>query len=286
MRRSATSGPMKFIASSMSWFRSVVCGTGRTGRTALRNSSTMKWSRLISPRAISSDSSSSPARPGSTRFLIFRSTTWRWMLSEFSGIADLVGDAGGETGDGFELARLDLLPLPRDGAGLVAQDDDVADELFGSGQSGVLTRERGDVEIEQARLGITHHEIAVHHAAPRDDLVPVEPRKEALHVAADRLLRIETEEIAGGLVEVVDRSLRPGHDDSLAQDLEDLFKETLLLHDLQDETLDFLGLEAVEPVEESIDHAGVHEETAGGRGRTGGMGVSEWWKEESVRSCR
>jgi periplasmic divalent cation tolerance protein len=64
----------------------------------------------------------------------------------------------------------------------------------------------------------------------------------------------------------VDRPLCPGHDDSLAQDLEDLFEETLFLHDLQDKTLDLLRLEAVKPVEEAINHARVHAEAAGGRG--------------------
>ena len=174
-------------------------------------------------------------------------------------VPDLVGDTGGEAGDGLEFARFDLLPLPGDGAGLVAQDDDVPDESLAR----IPVIEWGDVEVEKARLGISHHEIAVHDAARGGDFLPIKPREKVPDFTADRLFRIEAEKVAGGLVDVVDRSLRPGDDDPLAEDLEDFLKETLFLHDLQDEALDLLGLEAVEPVEETINHAGIH---GGGHG--------------------
>jgi hypothetical protein len=71
---------------------------------------------------------------------------------------------------------------------------------------------------------------------------------------------LKTEEFAGRLIDVVDRSAGTGHDDALSQDLKDILEQAFLLNRLENEALYLLWLKFIEPINQFVDYPGIHVE--------------------------
>jgi len=122
----------------------------------------------------------------------------------------------------------------------------------------ILIGERCDIKIKVSQLGITNNEVAVDDSAGPRHFIPVKTGEQVSHCTPDRRFRIEAEKIAGCLIDVVNGIPCPGYDDSLPQDIKNLFQKALFLNDFQNDSLNLLGFELVESINQSINDTRIH----------------------------
>src|SRR5438067_1294913 len=76
--------------------------------------------------------------------------------------------------------------------------------------------------------------------------VPIQTAHPLIQTFADRIVRIQTEQLAGRIIEISDSAFRIGNDDSLLDRIENGFEKTFLLCETQKIILHFLGTNLAE----------------------------------------
>ncbi len=168
-------------------------------------------------------------------------------------VAEFVGDAGGEQGEGGQFLRLD------GGGGLLAALGHVAQDQGHAGdQVTFLVDQRHDVETEEPVLGIKHLDLVADHLAPfaavgRPDPIPVQ----VAQVLGDRFatagLGIEPEQPPGGGVGITDPSVGVDDQDTFLQGVEQGFEKPFLPREFQHHALQALRVDAVEAIDDLVE---------------------------------
>lgn len=118
----------------------------------------------------------------------------------------------------------------------------------------------GEVEVEEAIVGVEDFEVAVDRLATRtDEAFPIESPNEAVELAAHRSFRIEAKESAGRAVEKGNGAVRVEEEDSFLKRFEDLFQKPFLAQQAIHEGLDLPRFEPVQTGEEFLDKARMHD---------------------------
>src|SRR3982074_1743289 len=102
-----------------------------------------------------------------------------------------------------------------------------------------FNHERDAVKIDESIGGLEDLHVAAECGFPRKS-VPIQPANALVQTFAERILRFQSEQLAGGIVEVSDSALRIGDDDSFLDRVEKGFEKTFLLRQTQKIILHFL----------------------------------------------
>jgi hypothetical protein len=166
-------------------------------------------------------------------------------------IAQLVGDACGEHGEGIQALAFELL------LGAFPCLGDIADE-HDKAHGGILVLDGGDVEVQEAVFGIKDLHVAADDGAGCHHAVPVQAANALGEALADDGIFFHAEELAGGTVHIGDLAFGIEEDDAFLKRLEDLFQEAFFTQQLQHDALHLAGFEAVHAFDELIDEGGAH----------------------------
>src|ERR1700694_5608938 len=95
-----------------------------------------------------------------------------------------------------------------------------------------LDHERNAVKIDESVGGIEDLHIAADRAFTRES-VPIQPANALVQTFSERILRFQSEQLAGGVVEISDSAFRIGNDDSFLDRVENGFEKTFFLTQTQ-----------------------------------------------------
>src|SRR3981081_3399236 len=120
-----------------------------------------------------------------------------------------------------------------------------------------LNHERDAVKIDESVGGIEDLHVAADCGFTRES-VPIQPANALVQTFAERILRFQSEQLAGGIVEISDSALRIGDDDSFLDRVENGFEKTFLLRQAQKIILHIFRPNLAEATDQLLDKACFH----------------------------
>lgn len=166
------------------------------------------------------------------------------------GVAELVGDAGGEHGEGADALALDFF------LGQLARLGDVTDQHDEAERDFVV--DGGDGEVEVAIFGINDLQVAADHRAGLQQFGPVQAAHALGEFLTHDLLGFQAEESAGGAVDVGDLAFGIEQDDAFLESLKDFLEEALVLEQIEHDVLEFARFQAIHAFDKLVNERGSH----------------------------
>src|SRR4051812_42522038 len=179
-------------------------------------------------------------------------------------IADFVRDARGQEGKSVEPFRLDCLFRRAAAFGDVAKNNGVPHRfgrawIIDPGYSFAPTEDQGyDVEIQEAIRRIENLDVTADSALRLGEQFPIKTADSFIQPFTDRISSLQSEKLAGSVIQVSDPPLRVGDDDPFLDRVENGLDEPLFLGKLKEIILDVLGADSPEAFDQLVEKTGLH----------------------------